>query len=404
MNGEYSERLNDKDRQKWEPRDPHEWLEIDPLLGAFRRSEILTPNVEADAVSFHHAWSRLPGAMRSQVLREREIAAALVRALPEWRETVAGLSSVGVGIRGRREPELTAVFSVERELSDRECSEIRERWSKRAAVESYAPEFKDAKPVPCVVEVRPIPTLLGKVPSGGFLFGKPDPTPHNAPVLQSGDRIGSESPIGIREYGTLTCLVSAAGSTVPLLLGSEHVFRQVGYDVLNGQTIPKRIGKVKKVWPATDVALAELSSPYLCDYRFKGPDMVPAAPVIATGDMPVQMYGAKSGHQLGYLNQAVQIPANASAAGIFPMFAVTIQCAHGDSGALLVTGNGTEPAVPMWQRKHMSSEYLDSLTCAMLGVLKAGSPPGADPSVRPQAYFIPMLQVLNELGVEAWVR
>ena len=113
------------------------------------------------------------------------------------------------------------------------------------------------------------------------------------------------------------------GSTVPLLLGFGHVFRQAGYDVFDGQTIPKRVGKVRRLWSATDVALAELSSPYLCDYRFKGPDLVPAAPVIATGDMPVQMYGAKSGHQLGYLNQAVQIPASASAAGIFPMFTVT---------------------------------------------------------------------------------
>lgn len=404
MNGEYFDRLFEKDRQSWEPRDPNGWLKIDPLLLAFRQAEILTPNIEADIVSFHHAWIRLPREMRSQALREREIAGALVQTLAEWREMIPGLSSVGVGIRGAREPELTAVFSVEHGLSDRECSEVRKRWAKRAVVESRVAEFKEARAVPCVIEVRPTPTLLGKVPSGGFLVGDPEPTPHDAPVLQSGDEIGSESPIGIREFGTLTCLVSTPGSTAPLLLGSGHVFRQAGYDVLDGQTVPRRVGKVRKLWSATDVALAELSSPYLCDYRFKGPDMVPAAPVIATGDMPVQMYGAKSRHQLGYLNQAVQIPANASAAGIFPMFTVTIQCVHGDSGALLVTGRGTEPAVPPWQRKFMSPEYLDSLTCAMLGVLKAGPPPGADPNVRPQAYFIPMLQVLNEVGVEAWVR
>lgn len=404
MNGEYFDRLFEKDRYKWEPRDAYGWLETDPLLLAFRRAEILTPSIEASVVSFHHAWIRLPKEMRAQALREREIAAALVQDMPEWRETIPTLSSVGVGIRNVREPELTAVFSVEQGLSDRECSEVRKKWSNRASVESRVAEFKEAKTVPCVIEVRPTPTLLGKVPSGNFLFGEPDPTPHNAPVLQSGDKIGSQSPIGIREFGTLTCLVSTPGSTEPLLLGSEHVFRQVGYDALNGQTVPKRVGKVKRLWAATDVALAELASPYLCDYRCKGANMVPASPVIATGDMPVQMYGAQSGHQLGYLNQAVQIPANASAAGIFPMFTVTIHCVHGDSGALLVTGRGTDPPVPQWQQKLMSPEYIDSLTCAMLGVLKAGPSPGADPTVRPQAYFIPMLQVLNELGVEAWVR
>lgn len=342
--------------------------------------------------------------MRSHVVREREIAAVLVESLPEWRRIVPGLYSVGVGMRGAREPELTAVITVEAPLAAAEWNEIRRIWAKRAEVQSHVPAFMKSGPIPITVERRATPTLLGQVPPGEFLFGDPDPTPQDAPVVQSGDKIGSESPSGIREYGTLTCLVSKPGSTTPLVLSSGHVFRQKGYDVLASRTLPTKIGKVQTVSASTDIALADLSVPYLCDFRVKGTDLVPAAPVIATSDMPVQMYGAISGHRLGYINQAVQIPANASAVGMLPTFSVEIACAHGDSGALLVSGRGAQPAVPEWQRKHMSSAYLDSLTCAMLGVLKAGPPPGADPNLRPQAIFVPVLHVLNELGVEAWVR
>jgi hypothetical protein len=174
---------------------------------------------------------------------------------------------------------------------------------------------------------------------------------------------------------------------------------------VSGRNVPPRIvGRVKGIDSDLDVGIAEISEPYLCDFRIKGPDLVPASPVIATSDMQVQMFGALSGHQTGFLNQGVQIPANAKTAGMFPMFTAEINCVHGDSGALLVTGNGTEPAVPRWQRKHMAPAYLDCVTCAILGVLKAGPPPDADPSLRRQGYFVPILQVLNELSVEAWVR
>jgi hypothetical protein len=315
-----------------------------------------------------------------------------------------GLYSIGVGIRGGPEARLTAVITVEYPLVAAEWNEIRRRWAKPAGAQSRFPAFRGAEPIPITVEIRPAPTLLGQVPPDNFLFGEPDPPPQEAPVLQSGDKIGSESPTGIREYGTLTCLVSEPGSTTPLLLTSGHVFRRKDYAVLSSRSLSTKIGKVKAISQPTDMGLAELSQPYLCDYRIKGADIVPASPVIATSDMPVQMYGAVSGHKLGYLNQAIQIPANATAVGMLPTFAVDIPCAHGDSGALLVSGRGTQPAVPEWQQKYMSPAYVESLRCAMLGVLKAGPPPDADPNLRPQAIFVPMLHILNELGVEAWVR
>ena len=174
------------------------------------------------------------------------------------------------------------------------------------------------------------------------------------------------------------------------------------YNVITGGAIPTRVGKVGLV--DCDAAVCSLISPYLCDYRLKGVNMVPAAPVLATSDLPVQMYGAKSGHQLGYINKVCQVPSNATKSGIFPLFTADIPCAHGDSGALLITGRGATPPIPSWQAGYMSPAYIESMTCAMLGMLKAGPPPGADPNLRPEAYFTPMLEVFNDLQVEAWVR
>jgi hypothetical protein len=116
------------------------------------------------------------------------------------------------------------------------------------------------------------------------------------------------------------------------------------------------------------------------------------------------MYGAVSGYQAGFLNQVNTIPAGAKLVGLVPMFTADIQCVHGDSGALLLSGRGTAPAVPQWQMKHMSAAYLDSLTSAMIGVLKAGPAAGSDPNVRPQGYFTPIIQILDEMKIEAWVR
>jgi len=232
--------------------------------------------------------------MRTQVIREREIAGSLVHTLKAFREFVPGLYSIGVGIRGDR-GELTAVITAEERVGAAEQKEVRRVWEDRVQVPSPIPVMGNAAPVQIVVEQRPAPTLLGKVPANHFIFGEPDPTPQNAPVLQSGDKIGSESPSGIREFGTIACIVHEQRSTTPLLLASGHVLRQKGWNVVSGRTTPPQvIGRVKGIDSDMDVGIAEISQPYLCDFRIKGSDLVPASPVIATNDMQVQMFGALS--------------------------------------------------------------------------------------------------------------
>jgi hypothetical protein len=394
-----------EDRREWEPAHDYDWLQADPLLGALRKAEIAQQVGEGEALSFHYAWMRSPAPFRAQVFREREIAATLALFLPEWRSSVPGLFSVGVGVRNVPEPRLVAVVTLDYPLSTGEWYDVRQQWSRSARIRSRVPEFDRDKheSVPIVSDLRPPPVLLGQVQTGAFLLGNPDPPPAGAPLIQNGDRVGSESPSGIREFGTLTCLVSVAGSIEPMVLGSGHVLRQTNFSLLsaNGTTI--RIGRVKRIG-RSDAAIAGLDSPYMCDYRLKALNLVPAAPILPSADLPVQMYGAKSGHQTGYLSKVNQIPANATSIGMFPLFTADIRCAPEDSGALLVTGRGTAPPVAAWQAKQMSPTYLDNITCAMLGMLHAGTPAGADPMLRPEAYFSPILQVFNDLGVEAWVR
>jgi hypothetical protein len=395
-----------EDRREWEPAHSYDWLQTDPLFRALTQAEITTQDdMEGQTLAFHYAWMRLPAQLRAQAFREREIAASLARLLPEWRTSVPGLYSVGVGMRNVPDPRLVAIVTLEHPLSTGEWYDIRRLWTESSRIRSLVPEFDRNRDeaVPIVSDLRPAPTVLGQVQSGAFLVGNPDPPPDGTPVVQNGDRIGSESPVGIREFGTLTCVVSDAGSIEPLVLGSGHVLRQPNFHLLSANGVTVRIGRVRNV-VRSDAAVAKLDSPYLCDYRLKAPSLVPAAPILATADLPVQMYGAKSGYQTGYLSKVNQIPANATSIGMFPLFTADITCAHEDSGALLVTGRGATPPVPQWQAKQMNPAYLENITCAMLGMLNAGPPPGADPMLRPEAYFTPILQVFNDLGVEAWVR
>jgi hypothetical protein len=398
------EQLYEEDRQPWEPQGPDDWLKTDPLVQAFRRNEVRIPNSEADAASFHQAWIRMPRQFRNQVAREREVAASLVSFLPSLRDFVPGLGSIGVGYRGREEAKLTGIVTVEERLARPEWSEILKRWDTQKVPRSRVGEFAKVESIPLTVEFRTPLTRLGKVPPDGVLFGEPDPPPRDAPVLQSGDKVGTQSPSGIREFGTLSCFVHYPGTPTPLVLASGHVLQKIGYPLLSNRHVPVRVGKVLDVKDELDVALGELAKPYLCDFRVQGVDIVPGPPVIPSSGMPVQMFGAQSKTQHGYINQGIDIPASATAAGVSTTFTAELKCVHGDSGALLVTGRGSEPAVPRWQRRHMGQAYLDSLTCAILGVLKAGPSRDADPNLRPQGYFVPIIQVLNDLGVEAWVR
>jgi len=395
------ERIYNEERAEWEPEEPYDWFEHDPLTRALQGAEIKVLGQDRAAWSAHEAWMRLPPWLRSQVWREREIASVLVRFLPEWRETVPGLYAVGVG---RRNGNLAAIVNVEEPLTTEERSRLREAWVRTWLQRTTTGNGPTTEEVPLGFDLSPAPTLLGQVPPSGFLFGDPDPPPQSAPVLQSGDKVGSETPSGIREYGSLTCIVSDSGSTAALALCSGHVLIQPNYTFIHKTGSLLRVGKVRNVDSAIDAALAELSTPYLCDYRARASGLVPAAPIHPRTDMPVQMYGAASGYQTGYLNQVNIIPAGAKSAGLVPMFTADIQCVHGDSGALLLSGRGTSPAAAQWEMKHMSAEYLDSITSAMIGVLKAGPSSGSDPNVRPQGYFTSIIQVLAELNIQAWVR
>ena len=391
-------------RAQWEPLGPWDWYKIDPLRRALSDVEMRLEEDERSIALFHQSWVRLPPSLRAQVFREREIAAELVVGLPWLRRAFPSVVSVSVGFDAPHEARLSGIVTVESPLTRGELRALYAAWEERNSVESAVPDYRNDGPTPIVVKVAETPVALKQVPSGAATVSVPDPPPATSPILQSGDRVDSESPSGMREPGTLTCIVSELSSDAPLLLSSGHVFTDSGYAVISRRGAPVRVGTVTRVNRDVDAALAEITEPYSCDYRLKVCDMLPASPVIPPAGLAVQMYGAVSHRQQGYLNETNRIPANAWKIGMVPEFTADIPCTGGDSGALLVTGRDKEPPFSKGELDHMAPAYADAMTCAMLGVLRAGPPLGADPAYRPQAYFKPIIQILDALGIEPWTR
>lgn len=396
----------------WEPREAAEWIVYDPLALALQRQDLLYIDKERGATALHAAWMRLPPMLRDRIRREREIAATLVDFAPELRKIVPEAFAIGVGAHaGRNGVKLMAVVNCEQGPSVDELEELTELWDKHSRIPTRveSPESNQDAPVQIDLKIAPQPVVYGRqLPVGSHLYSDPDPAPPSAPVLQSGDAVGSESPVsGVRDFGTLTCIVSDPGSNIPMLLGSGHVFEVggVGGKVISGRSGLTYVGTVRTIDSKADAAVAALVAPYVCDCRLRVSDLVPAAPVIASVNLPVQMHGPVSGRQTGYINQTNVVPISLKKnVKLTPMFTADIACAPGDSGALLATGLDKRPPFSKKQLVQMSRAYVECMTCAMLGMLKAGPPSGADPLQRPQGYFAPIFDVLDALRVEPWVR
>ena len=134
------ERLYGETRHEWEPKSARDWTEIDPMSRSLRRVEIEVSTTDQELISFQSAWMRCPPLMRAQILRERELAAALVEFLPAWRKRIPSLLSIGVG---NRWPDrgLGAIVTVEQPLTSGEWFDVVNDWSQRRARKSLLPEF-----------------------------------------------------------------------------------------------------------------------------------------------------------------------------------------------------------------------------------------------------------------------
>jgi hypothetical protein len=257
--------------------------------------------------------------------------------------------------------------------------------------------------VPVKIEYKSAPTRFGQVQSDQPIRASGLP-PLSSTTIQPGDFVAGEDRAGIRPGpGTLSTIASRKGSSDPLILSAAHVLGNNDYKVLFGSVTARYVGEVIDTNSDLDVAIAEVHVPWMVDCRVKDIGMVPAAPIMGWSDMPVQMVGCRSGHQKGWMNIPVNIPASSVELGVVHHHLVTIDSQPGDSGALLLSGHGVTSAV---DPDFADPRYLNSTTCAMMGILVAGPSSTPSPTVRPQSYFTPITHVLNDFGLDPdpWTR
>jgi hypothetical protein len=270
---------------------------------------------------------------------------------------------------------------------------------------SDIPEEEEIVPLRIEQVIVPNRFQLGVVPPDRFvLTSSPPPLPAWTPTLQAGDVIAGEDAAGFRTPGTLACIVSYQSDYQPLLLSAAHVLGDRGRKVVAYVPNPVEVGKVIDIDWNLDAAIAELKGPWIVDYRIKVLNVIPSGPVMAYTDMPVQFVGGASGHKTGWVDVTNSIPVGGPSVGVMPDFRASIEAQPGDSGALLLTSHGRESPFPASHARVMYPQYVESMTCAMLGLFIAGPSDAPSPATRPQAFFRPILNVLNRFRLQAWVR
>lgn len=386
--------------EKWEPTTLEEWQSKDPLM----RIQTVTQIGENDVPNVLEAWARLPRTLRQQAWFEREIAAEIYSQTRE-RSNVPGLKSTSVGMRsvnGHRQ--LVGIYFFDRHRFPASIQEIEYFDLPSTLSVSTLLREGEIRKVRTVVEYEPVTWVLGQVPPNQFqLISNPAP-PALWPTIQAGDVIVGETAAGFRVSGTLTAIVSSVNNYTPLLLGAQHVLGDPKANVHVYAPALTHVGQVSVSDPKLDASIVELTTRWSVDYRMKGINLVPAAPIFPYSDMAVQFTGGKSGHQTGWIDVVNSIPFGGHSVGIVPHMRASIHAQQGDSGAMLLSGHAQESPIDPRHATSMSPQYIDSMTAAMLGMLVAG--PSFDPSAmtRPQVYITPILSILSKFQIQPWVR
>jgi hypothetical protein len=376
--------------EDWGPQAVDDWTSLDALSQELRRRQhdvSLTPTPESSFA----AWLRLPGALRRQAWREREIAAQLFEYEQTWM-SVPGFQGLGIGIRNIAEAR-TLVIVVSATGESMDLPNFALGLPDVIKVSSIIPSIGGSEAVPVVVENRPVPTNL----QGEEVIESSTCPPDHQPTLRSGLPIAGEDEATLLEPGTLSALVKDA-SDRHLFLGSAHVCgsRLVRW----GERTQDIIGTPNETSDLLDVATIIPSEPNRIDLRLPNLDILPSPPVMPYTGMPVQMFGGASGHQKGYVHESIGFPLTTHRIGFISWIVVDIVAAPGDSGALLVSGHDIQSAIEPAQARYMSRGYFDSMVCSMLGVLRAGPGPNASSTTTPVCYFSPVLQIFDALQIK----
>ncbi len=402
VNTQSSRIQSSEDWQYWEPKNPEQWLTHDKLSQQIQHNNVNNSALVDSVEGFFESLSYLPYELRRQVWREREIMAALYEQMNYW-ENIEGFISVGVARRNiLGSNRLVGILSF---ISGTPIELISTKFDipNYIYVDSYIPDLKrHEEEIPIVIEE-----------SETFNIDKPLRDPNKNPnpgtvttidtalILQGGEKIAGISNNGlIGSYVTLTTFVKPINSltTTPYLLTVRHGFS--GYRNIIDRETKVKIGEVISSDMNLDIVIAKitLDGEYKINSQLKWINEYPKKPLPIFAGMPVQMYGATSGHVLGIVDESIVLYPGINPSFI-PDFSATISTQPGDSGALLVVGHNSTFPIPAFMKGYMSNN-LDELVFHMQGVFIAAS---TNPLYPKKAIFRPMSTILHWLKLEPYI-
>lgn len=397
-------------RQDWEPRDATAFSEQDPL-NPYRRDWGETLRSFYNAEIEFTAWSRLPPLLRAQSWRERELADFIrtesfrqgwdehpaLEGLKQmsvgrrsW-ETV-GLPGIGItisqsrGLKRYREAVCAGQFIEalkaynELGLADQQLL----RWHPLAIVLGFRSLSEEAATIHAHLHLERIQIIKSHIhPLDAYGLNEAAPLVLEESresslrsnilarsTLQGGQRIYTK-PKGQTVPGTITAIVKyiCRGQTCTGLFAPQHVLQNAGELVYQNGS---KIGEVVYSNRTLDIALAELTDTIPWRQEILNRNLDPAPPISPVSGMPAEYYGATSQKiQESYIGLVYISPPSFYKHGNAPVFEIEGTSAHGDSGALVLSGHNQRDAISPDLTRHAPGLQGNQLA-AILGMLVAG--------------------------------
>ena len=404
-----------KSCEPWEPKSPIEWLKLDRLAQQLLQNGVDNQDsFKQSAIAFFETWKLMPQPLRKKIWREREVMAALCKHINDWAK-IPGFSHIGVAKKpfGEQE-ELVGLITLNFSVDDYLYNQF--GIPRFIEVDSLISDFANQKQVRILLEYA-LPTskysnsLVGQEALSETI---PALSTLATTSLQSGDLIVGSNKSGHlneKKAVTLTTFVVPQTSSEPVkpqaisvrhgfVAGYTEIstcalqpfakFGQVSYKSLNQQEQAEKL----------DVSLIRIDGCLELNPFLKWVEAIPGNPFPAWSGMLVQMYGGVSGHMTGYINHSMVVFPGASSS-VIPEFTAIIQSQPGDSGSLLVAGNGSGDPIPDAEVKGLGSSQIENLRFAMVGMLIGGAPSGG--SYTNLTYFRPIVDICQQLHVKPYL-
>jgi hypothetical protein len=399
-----------------EPESPDRWSDIDPLTRWHKQFRDRVERFEDWLGWTYVSWRRLGRFHRYQTRVERALVAMVCQRTTDYSAKTGRIYQVAasnVNTFGGRPsslwlPDIATELTFSADLcvllySDLPVPKIIEvipmqTTFEAAGIKEYSPDQHWAFPV---IAIPRISFTRLKSVSGTPLVSSP-PNLGSSVRLQSGKEVYGQSRVGILTPGTAAMFVERTGCQDPCLLGARHVFGAKGTVVLD--SAQNKIGDVTLEDAILDVSVADLAVPWAVDYQLPGLNIIPGAPLMPYVNMPVQMFGARSGHQTGYVTQTNHTAPSQPGTSIANNILTSIQAQGGDSGGLLCSGYYAQPGLATPYLAGTSKSVLDAYTCAALGILQGRANQGVGPAVGLPTVFTLIQDILASLSLDPLIR